>query len=56
LILTPAAALPAGQYQVVMSMDSGFAVRSLSGASLSDSRPSGHRERIATRFSVAAER
>jgi hypothetical protein len=56
LILTPAAALPAGQYQVVMSMDSGFAVRSLSGASLSDSRPNGHREHIATRFSVAAER
>jgi hypothetical protein len=56
LILTPAAALPAGQYQVVMSMDSAFAVRSLSGASLSDSRPNGHREHIATRFSVAAER
>jgi hypothetical protein len=56
LILTPAAALPAGQYQVVMSMDSGFAVRSLSGASLSDSRHNGHREHIATRFSVAAER
>jgi hypothetical protein len=52
LILTPAAALPAGQYQVVMSMDSGFAVRSLSGASLSVSRPNDHRERIATQFSV----
>jgi hypothetical protein len=52
LILTPAAALPAGQYQVVLSMDSGFALRSLSGASLSDSPPNDRRERIATRFSV----
>ena len=52
LILTPAAALPAGQYQVMLTMDSGFAVRSLSGASLSDSPPNDHRERIATRFSV----
>jgi hypothetical protein len=53
LILTPAAALPPGQYQVVLSMDSGVAVRSQSGASLSDSTPDDNRERIATRFSVA---
>jgi hypothetical protein len=52
LILTPAAALPAGQYQVVLSMDSGLALRSLSGASLRDSPPNDRRERIATRFSV----
>jgi hypothetical protein len=52
LILTPAAALPAGQYQVMLSMDSGYAVRSLSGASLSVSPPNNHRERIATQFSV----
>jgi hypothetical protein len=53
LILTPAAALPAGQYQVVMSLDSGVAVRSQSGASLSVSPHNDQRERIATRFSVA---
>jgi hypothetical protein len=53
LILTPAAALRPGQYQVVLSMDSVVAVRSLSGASLSDSTPNDQRERIATRFSVA---
>jgi hypothetical protein len=53
LILTPAAALPPGQYQVVLSMDSGLAVRSLQGASLGDSTPNDERERIATRFSVA---
>jgi hypothetical protein len=52
LILTPAAALPLGQYQVVLNMDSGYAVRSLSGASLSDSSPNDRRERIATQFSV----
>jgi hypothetical protein len=51
LILTPAAALPLGQYQVVLNMDSGYAVRSLSGASLSSS-PDDRRERIATQFSV----
>jgi hypothetical protein len=53
LILTPAAALPAGQYQVVLSMDSGVAVRSLNGAVLSASNPDDNRESIATRFSVA---
>jgi hypothetical protein len=53
LILTPAAALPPGQYQVVLSMDAGVTVRSQSGASLSDSTPNDQRERIATRFSVA---
>jgi hypothetical protein len=52
LILTPAAALPLGQYQVVLNMDSGYAVRSLSGASLSVSSPNDRRERIATQFSV----
>jgi hypothetical protein len=53
LILTPATALRPGQYQVVLSMDSGVAVRSLTGASLSDSNSDDNRERIATRFSVA---
>jgi hypothetical protein len=52
-ILTPAAALPPGQYQVVLSMDSGVAVRSLQGASLSDSTHNDQREAIVTRFSVA---
>jgi hypothetical protein len=52
LILTPAAPLPLGQYQVVLNMDSGYAVRSLSGASLSVSSPDDRRERIATQFSV----
>ena len=52
LILTPAAALPLGQYQVVLNMDSGYAVRSLSGASLSVPPPNDLRERIATQFSV----
>jgi hypothetical protein len=52
LILTPAAALPLGQYQVVLNMDSGYAVRSLTGASLSVSSPDDRRERIATQFSV----
>jgi hypothetical protein len=56
LILTPAAALPPGQYQVVLSMYSGLAVHSLKGASLSDSPRNDDRERIATRFSVGAER
>jgi hypothetical protein len=55
LILTPAAALPAGQYQVVLSMDSVFALRSLSGASLSVSPTNDRLERIATRFSVEPE-
>jgi hypothetical protein len=54
LILTPASALRPGQYQVVLDMDSTVAVRSLSGASLSDPASNEPRERIATRFSVAA--
>jgi hypothetical protein len=52
LILTPAAALPLGQDQVVLNMDSGYAVRSVSGASLSAASPNDRRERIATQFSV----
>jgi hypothetical protein len=54
LILTPASALLPGQYQVILDMDSTIAVRSLSGASLSDLAPNDPRQRIATRFSVAA--
>jgi hypothetical protein len=54
LILTPASALLPGQYQVVLNLDSAVAVRSLSGASLSVPAPNDPRERIATRFSVAA--
>jgi hypothetical protein len=54
LILTPASALRPGQYQVVLDMDSTVAVRSLSGASLSEPASNEPRERIATRFSVAA--
>jgi hypothetical protein len=53
LILTPAAALPPGQYQVVFTLDSSGALRSLSGASLSVPAPSDRRERIVTQFSVA---
>jgi hypothetical protein len=37
---------------VVLNMDSGYAVRSLSGASLSVPPPNDLRERIATQFSV----
>jgi hypothetical protein len=54
LILTPASALPPGQYQVVLDVDSAIAVRSLNGASLSVPAPNDSRERIATRFSIAA--
>jgi hypothetical protein len=53
LILTPAAPLPAGQYQVVLTLDPSVAVRSVGGATLSGLLPSDRRESIVTRFSVA---
>jgi hypothetical protein len=53
LILTPAADLPAGQYQVVFALDPGVAVRSLNGATLSSSAPGDRRESVVTRFTVA---
>jgi hypothetical protein len=54
LIVTPASVLLPGRYQVVLDMKSAVAVRALSGASLSVPAPDNPRERIATRFSVAA--
>jgi hypothetical protein len=54
LILTPAAALPAGQYQVVFALDPSVAVRSISGATLSSPAPSDRREGVVTRFTVAS--
>jgi hypothetical protein len=56
LMLTPASALPPGQYQVVLDTASGVAIRSLSGASLGVPDPEAIGAHAVTRFSVTAER
>lgn len=53
MLVTPAAALPPGHYQVVLNMDPTVAIRSQSGAPL-DAGSAGIGERPVSRFSVAA--
>jgi hypothetical protein len=53
LLVTPDSALAPGQYQVVLSLDSGVVLRAQSGAVL-DAAGSVSGERVVTRFSVAA--